>query len=113
MPDEVRVYTVSGVSHAPFRAMTKPVMQLHSNRFGYGALMRALLVALVEWVEHGIAPPDTGSLRAPPPPETRPRRSIQRNSLPLRRSPHAYDSAEDGPMVRGKPFDKPVLTDPR
>jgi hypothetical protein len=53
------VYTVSGVSHAPFRAMTKPVRQLHSNRFGYGAFMRALLVALVEWVEHGIAPPDS------------------------------------------------------
>jgi hypothetical protein len=28
MPDEVRVYTVSGVPHAPFRPLTKPVMQL-------------------------------------------------------------------------------------
>jgi len=56
MPDEVRVYTVSGVSHAPFRLLTKPVMQLPGNRLGYGAFMRALLVALFEWVEHGIAP---------------------------------------------------------
>jgi Alpha/beta hydrolase domain len=59
MPDEVRVYTVSGVSHAPLRPLTKPVMQLPGNRLGYGAFMRALLVALVEWVEQGIAPPDS------------------------------------------------------
>jgi Alpha/beta hydrolase domain len=52
MPDEVRVYTVSGVSHAPFRALTKPVMQLPGNQLGYGAFMRALLVALFEWVEY-------------------------------------------------------------
>jgi Alpha/beta hydrolase domain len=59
MPDEVRIYTVSGVSHAPFRALTKPVMQLPGNQLGYGAFMRALLVALFEWVECGIAPPDS------------------------------------------------------
>ena len=59
MPDEVRVYTVSGVSHAPFRPLTKPVMQLPGNRLGYGAFMRALLVALFEWVERGIAPPNS------------------------------------------------------
>ena len=59
MPDEVRIYTVSGVSHAPFRPLTKPVMQLPGNRLGYGAFMRALLVALFEWVEHGTAPPDS------------------------------------------------------
>jgi hypothetical protein len=59
MPDEVRVYTVSGVSHAPFRSLAKPVMQLPGNRLGYGAFMRALVVALFEWVEHGTAPPDS------------------------------------------------------
>jgi hypothetical protein len=47
------------VSHAPFRPLAKPVMQLPGNRLGYGAFMRALLVALFEWVEHGIAPPDS------------------------------------------------------
>jgi hypothetical protein len=51
--------TVSGVSHAPFRPLTKPVMQLPGNRLGYGAFMRALLVALFEWVERGTAPPDS------------------------------------------------------
>ena len=59
MPEEVRVYTISGVSHAPFRPLSKPVMQLPGNRLGYGAFMRALLVALFEWVEHGLAPPDS------------------------------------------------------
>jgi len=59
MPDEVRLYTVSGVPHAAFRPLTKPVMQLPGNRLGYGAFMRALLVVLFEWVEHGTAPPDS------------------------------------------------------
>jgi hypothetical protein len=57
MPDEVRVYTMSGVPHAAFRPLAKPVMQLPGNRLGYGAFMRALLVAVFEWVECGIAPP--------------------------------------------------------
>src|SRR3954449_3255103 len=59
MPEEVRIYAVTGVPHAPFRPLTKPVMQLLGNPLGYGAFMRALLVALFEWVEHGTAPPDS------------------------------------------------------
>lgn len=59
MPEEVRIYTTTGVSHAPFRPLTKPVTQLPGNPLGYGAFMRALLVALFEWVEHGTAPPDS------------------------------------------------------
>ena len=59
MPEEVRIYAVTGVPHAPFRPLTKPVMQLPGNPLGYGAFMRALLVALFEWVEHGTAPPDS------------------------------------------------------
>jgi hypothetical protein len=34
-------------------------MQLPGNPLGYGAFMRALLIALTEWVEHGLAPPDS------------------------------------------------------
>ena len=34
-------------------------MQLPGNQLGYGAFMRALLVALFEWVEYGIVPPDS------------------------------------------------------
>jgi hypothetical protein len=59
MPEEVRIYTVTGVPHAPFRPLTKPAMQLPGNPLGYGAFMRALLVALTEWVEHGTLPPDS------------------------------------------------------
>src|SRR5438270_10579654 len=59
MPEEVRIYTVTGVPHAPFRPLAKPVMQLSGNPLGYGAFMRALLVALFEWAEHGTAPPDS------------------------------------------------------
>ena len=59
MPEEVRIYTATGVPHAPFRPLSKPVMQLPGNPLGYGAFMRALLVALYEWVEHGTAPPDS------------------------------------------------------
>jgi hypothetical protein len=57
MPDEARIYAVNGVPHAPFRPLAKPVMQLPGNPLGYSAFMRALLIALTEWVEHGIAPP--------------------------------------------------------
>jgi len=59
MPEEARIYTASGAPHAPFRPLTKPVMQLPGNPLGYGAFMRALLVALFEWVEHGTVPPDS------------------------------------------------------
>jgi hypothetical protein len=57
IPEEVRIYTVSGVPHAPFRPLPRPVMQLPGNPLGYGAFMRALLVALFEWVEHDTTPP--------------------------------------------------------
>ena len=59
IPEDVRVYSVTGVPHAPFRPLAKPVMQLPGNPLGYGAFMRALLIALTEWVEHGLAPPDS------------------------------------------------------
>ena len=59
MPDDVRVYVVTGVPHAPFRPLTKPVMQLPGNPLGYGAFMRALLIALTDWVKHDNAPPDS------------------------------------------------------
>jgi hypothetical protein len=59
MPEEVRIYAVTGAPHAPYRPLTKPVMQLPGSPLGYGAFMRALLVALFEWVEHGIAPPES------------------------------------------------------
>ena len=59
MPDDVRVYLVTGVPHAAPRAMKRQVTQLPSNPLGYGAFMRSLLMALVEWVDHGTPPPDS------------------------------------------------------
>ena len=59
IPEDVRVYSVTGVPHAPFRPLAKPVMQLPGNPLGYGAFMRALLIALTDWVERGLAPPDS------------------------------------------------------
>ena len=55
MPDEVRVYTVSGVPHAAFRPLTKLVMQLPGNRLGYAAFMRALLAVRVGGTRHRAA----------------------------------------------------------
>ncbi|MGA8197178.1 MAG: alpha/beta hydrolase domain-containing protein [Acetobacteraceae bacterium] len=59
MPDDVRVYLASGVQHAAPRPMAKQVTQLPGNPLGYGAFMRSLLIALVEWVEHDVPPPDS------------------------------------------------------
>jgi Alpha/beta hydrolase domain len=57
MPDDVRVYLVSGVQHAAPRPMARQVTRLQGNQLGYGAFMRSLLIALVEWTEHGVPPP--------------------------------------------------------
>jgi hypothetical protein len=57
MPDDVRVYLAGGVQHAAPRPMAKQVTQLPGNPLGYGAFMRSLLIALVEWVDHGVPPP--------------------------------------------------------
>ena len=57
MPEDVRVYLVSGVQHAAPRPMARQVTQLPGNLLGYGAFMRSLVIALIEWVEHGIPPP--------------------------------------------------------
>lgn len=57
MPDNVRIFLASGVQHAVHKPATKQVTQLPGNPLGYGAFMRALLIALTAWVEHGIAPP--------------------------------------------------------
>ena len=65
MPEEARIYVVTGVPHAPFRPLGKPVMQLPGNPLGYGAFMRALLIALTEWVEHGTRRRTAGSRHAP------------------------------------------------
>ena len=57
MPDTVRIYMASGIQHAVHKPPVKVVTQLPGNPLGYSSYMRALLIALTEWVEHGREPP--------------------------------------------------------
>ena len=57
MPDDVRIYLASGTQHAVHRPAMKHAGQLPGNPLGYSSWMRALLIALTEWVEHGTPPP--------------------------------------------------------
>ncbi len=57
MPDNVRLYMASGIQHAVYKPAARQVTQLPGNPLGYSSWMRALLIALVEWVEHGAEPP--------------------------------------------------------
>jgi hypothetical protein len=57
MPDNVRLFMASGIQHAVHKPPAKQITQLPGNPLGYSSYMRALLIALTEWVEKGIAPP--------------------------------------------------------
>ena len=57
MPDNVRIFMASGIQHAVLRPPVKQIAELPGNPLGYTSYMRALLIALTEWVEKGIAPP--------------------------------------------------------
>ena len=57
MPDDVRIYLASSTQHAVHKPAAKHASQLPGNPLGYSSWMRALLIALTEWVEHGTLPP--------------------------------------------------------
>jgi hypothetical protein len=57
MPDDVRIYLASSTQHAVHKPAAKHAGQLPGNPLGYSSWMRALLIALTEWVEKGTAPP--------------------------------------------------------
>lgn len=57
MPDNVRLFMASGIQHAVHKPPVKQVTQLPGNPLGYSSYMRALLIALTEWVEKDVAPP--------------------------------------------------------
>jgi hypothetical protein len=57
MPDDVRIYLASGTQHAVHKPAAKHAGQLPGNPLGYSSWMRALLIALTEWVEKGVPPP--------------------------------------------------------
>ena len=57
MPDNVRIFMASGIQHAVHKPPMKQITQLPGNPLGYSSYMRALLIALTEWVENDVAPP--------------------------------------------------------
>jgi len=57
MPETVRLYLASGLPHGSYEAPDPRVVRHPVNRLHYGALVRALLPALRDWVEHGRPPP--------------------------------------------------------
>lgn len=58
-PDNVRVYLASGIPHGWAKAPNGTAMQLPDNELCYGALIRPLLVALKNWVENDVLPPNS------------------------------------------------------
>jgi hypothetical protein len=53
----VRIYLASGTQHAVHKPGIKHTGQLPGNPLGYSSWMRALLIALTDWVEKGTPPP--------------------------------------------------------
>ena len=59
MPDDVRIFIASSTQHAVHKPNAPHLGQLPGNPLGYRAWMRALIISMVEWVEHGTPPPDS------------------------------------------------------
>ena len=57
IPEDVRIFMASGIQHAVHKPPAKQLTQLPGNPLGYSSYMRALLIALTEWVENGVPPP--------------------------------------------------------
>jgi hypothetical protein len=57
MPEDVRVYLLSGTQHGPADAPEANICKNLSNPLPYSQPLRALLVALDQWIEAGVAPP--------------------------------------------------------
>jgi hypothetical protein len=57
MPDNVRVYLGAGLPHGAANPPGTGVIRNPGNAISFGSMTRALLVALVRWVDQGVAPP--------------------------------------------------------
>ncbi len=55
-PGNVRIYLANGLPHLPYR-QPEAVARHASNPLSYHVILRALLVAMREWVERGVLPP--------------------------------------------------------
>ena len=57
-PDpDVRLYLVTGIAHGDYPLPGSPVTRHATNPLTYGATLRALFVAMREWVDEGVEPP--------------------------------------------------------
>ncbi|MGK9264221.1 carboxymuconolactone decarboxylase family protein [Sinorhizobium meliloti] len=59
IPDNVRVYTYAGVQHGGPNARPLPIFAYPTNPVSEARLLRALLLALTDWVTAGKTPPDS------------------------------------------------------
>ena len=57
MPEEVRLYLAAGLQHGWLEPPAPGVSQFKENPISYGSILRALLIAMLEWVDKGIDPP--------------------------------------------------------
>ena len=57
LPEEVRVYVLAGLQHGSYKPPSPKVVQLPPNPLTYGSQLRALLAAMLRWVEGGTLPP--------------------------------------------------------
>jgi hypothetical protein len=57
LPDNVRVYFMSSQQHGPALVPVRGICQQLNNPLPRGALLRAVLVAIDEWVTRGVRPP--------------------------------------------------------
>jgi hypothetical protein len=57
LPDNVRVYLLAGLQHGSYKPPAPGVTQLAANPLDYGPMLRALLSAMVSWIETGAEPP--------------------------------------------------------
>ncbi len=64
LPDNVRSYFMSSQQHGPAAIPVRGICQQLNNPLPRGALLRAVLVALDEWVTKGIRPPKSRFPRA-------------------------------------------------
>ena len=57
MPDNVRIYLAAGLQHGWSEPPVAGAAQFPDNPISYGSILRALIVALVQWAEDGVEPP--------------------------------------------------------
>lgn len=58
LPDNMRFYLAASVAHGDYD-LAPEIASAAPNKLTYGCLIRALVAAMVDWVEHGTLPPES------------------------------------------------------